>query len=350
MRTASVLCAALALTILVLGGCGSGKTESAAAPADTAAVPAGQTASAAAAAAPAESPAPAKKHVIAFSQCNSAEPYRTAQNNIMKRDMANYPDCELIIQDAQQDNAKQIAQIENFILQGVDVLIVAPNEAAPITAPVKAAKEKGIKVVCLERNLVEPVYDIFVGADNVKIGEMAGQFVSDYVRQKGIENPVIVEMKGLLGTKPQEERHAGARKYIDAIPNAKIVEDVANWIQSEALKRMETILQANPKIDVVYAHNDPMAVGCYWAAKNAGRDKEMVFVGVDGLGGTDGGIQHVIDGRLACTFYYPTCAAEGLEYAVKLARGDSVAQERILDPAIITPENAQEWYQKATVE
>ena len=292
----------------------------------------------------------AKSYTIAFSQCNSAEPYRTAQNNIMKRDIAKYPDCKLLIQDAQQDNARQIAHIENFIQQGVDVLIVAPNEAAPITAPVKKAKEKGIKVVCLERNLLEPVYDIFVGADNVKIGELAGQFVAEYVKEKGIENPVVVEMKGLLGTKPQEERHDGARKFIDAIPGVTVIEDVANWIRAEALKRMETKLQATPKIDVVYAHNDPMAVGCHLAAKNAGRDGEMIFVGVDGLGGPDGGIKRVLDGTLACTFYYPTCAAEGLEFAVKLARGEEVPKDAMLEPARIASENAQEWYDKVTVQ
>jgi len=294
--------------------------------------------------------APKKTFRIAFSQCNSAEPYRTVQNNIMKRDIAKYPDCQLTIQDAQQDNAKQIAQIENFIQQGIDVLIVAPNEAAPLTAAVKKAKDKGIKVVCLERNLLEPVYDVFVGADNVKIGEMAGQFVAEYLGGKGVQNPVVVEMKGLLGTKPQDERHNGARKYIDGVAGVKVIEDVASWIQNESLKRMQTILQATPKIDDVYAHNDPMAVGAYWAAKNAGREKDMIFVGVDALGGPDGGIKRVLDGMLACTFYYPTCAAEGLEFAVKLAHGESVPKEKILEPARITKDNAQEWYDKVTVQ
>ena len=161
--------AVLMFSVLVAVGCGS-KTEPAPGTQRQSTEP--------------SKPAAAEKKVfkIAFSQCNSAEPYRTTQNNIMKRDIKKYPDCELVIQDAQQDNAKQIAHIENLILQGVDVLIVAPNEAAPITAPVKKAEEKSIKVVCLERNLLEPVYDIFVGADNVKIGEMAGEFVADYVK------------------------------------------------------------------------------------------------------------------------------------------------------------------------
>jgi ribose transport system substrate-binding protein len=289
-------------------------------------------------------------YTIAFSQCNSAEPYRTAQNAIMRKEIAKYPDCALIIQDAQQDNARQIAQIENFILQGVDALIVAPNEAAPLTGVVKKARDSGIKVVCLERNLLEPVYDTFVGADNVKIGELAGQFIADYVKEKGIENPVVVELKGLLGTKPQEERHNGARKHIDAIPGVRVIEDVGNWLQEEGQKRMETILQANPRIDVVYAHNDPMAVGAYWAAENAGREDAMIFVGVDGLGGPNGGVQRVVEGMLACTFYYPTCAAEGLEQAVKLVRGEAVENEIILEPAQIDASNAAEWYARVTVE
>jgi ribose transport system substrate-binding protein len=179
---------------------------------------------------------------------------------------------------------------------------------------------------------------------------MAGQFVAEYCASKKIEAPVIVEMKGLLGTKPQDERSGGAHKSIDTIPGVKVIPEVADWIQSNAKKKMETLLQANTKIDVVYAHNDPMAVGCYWAAKDAKREGEMIFVGVDALGGPDGGIKRVLDGVLACTFYYPTCAAEGLECAVKLAHGQALdKKEIILEPARITKENAQEWYDKVTV-
>ncbi|HQK77832.1 MAG TPA: substrate-binding domain-containing protein, partial [Candidatus Hydrogenedentes bacterium] len=228
--------------------------------------------------------------------------------------------------------------------------IVAPNEAAPLTNVVRQAHEAGIKVICLERDLAAPVYDLFVGADNVEIGEMAGQYVKEYLESKGLENPVVVEMKGLLGTKPQEERHDGARKYIDTVPGVKVIEDVASWLQSEAKKRMETLIQANPKIDAVYAHNDPMAVGCYLAAREAGREGEMIFVGVDGLGGQAGGIKKVMDGVLQCTFVYPPCAAEAIDYAVAMLKGEDVPERVILKPTKITKENAEEWYAKATVE
>jgi ribose transport system substrate-binding protein len=293
-------------------------------------------------------PEAARTFRIAFSQCNSAEPYRSTQNAILRREIAKYPDCELVIQDAQQDNAKQIDQIDTFILQGVDLLIVAPNEAGPLTPVVRKAQGAGIKVICLERNLLEPVYDIFVGADNVAIGEMAGQFVAEQLQ--GVENPVVIEIKGLLGTKPQEERHAGARKYIDEVPGVTVIEEVGNWLQDEGQRRMEDLLQAHPRIDAVYAHNDPMAVGAYLAARDAGRVEEMLFVGVDALGGPAGGIKKVMDGVLDCTFYYPTCAAEALELGVKMLRGEETPDEVILKPAQITLDNAQEWYDKATVD
>lgn len=328
-----------AVALLALSGCGpeqNAKPEAMAQPASGTS----------------EAAAPAKKvFKIAFSQCNSAEPYRTVQNNIFKQNAKKYEgEIELSIHDAQQDNARQVNQIENIIQQGVDLLIVAPNEAAPLTPVVKKAHEAGIKVICLERDLVEPVYDVFVGADNVKIGEMAGQFVKEYLEAKKVEAPVVVEIKGLIGTKPQEERHSGARKFIDTVPNVKVIEEVGNWLQDEGRKRMETLLQANPKIYVVYGHNDPMAIGAYIAARDAGREKEMIFVGVDGLGGADGGIKKVMDGVLACTFVYPPCAAEALEIAVKMLHGESVEPRVILEPTKVSPENAADVYAKATVE
>lgn len=297
----------------------------------------------------AQGPGAKDKYVIAFSQCNGAEEYRATQNKIMQHGIKQYPDCELLIADALQDNARQISQIENFILQDVDVLIVAPNEAAPLTGIVKRAHESGIKVVCLERNILEPAYDVFVGADNVKIGEAAGQWIAE--KLEGVDSPVIVEMRGLLGTKPQEERHEGARKHIDQIPNVRVIEEVANWVKDEAKKRMETVLQANPGIDLVYAHNDPMADGAYLAAREAGRQDDILFVGVDGLATPDGGIKKVMEGVLDCTFYYPRCASEGLEYAVKLAHGEHIEnKEVILDTFQITPENAAEWWEKLSAE
>src|SRR5271167_4393272 len=113
-----------------------------------------------------KSSAPAgKTYFVAFSQCNNAEPYRSAQNELLTRICSGKPDVKLTITDAQQDNSKQIAQIETLILHKPDLLIVAPNERAPLTAVMGKAMAAGIRTICLERDIVEPNYDTYVACD-----------------------------------------------------------------------------------------------------------------------------------------------------------------------------------------
>ena len=127
-------------------------------------------------------------------------------------------------------------------------------------------------------------------------------------------------MRGLLGVEGEINRDRGAKEVFDKYPEIKIVADpVADWIQAKAKDRMTEVLRAQPKIDVVYGHNDPMAIGAYLAAKELGREKEMIFVGVDGLGGAAGGIKKVMDGVLAATFVYPLC----VDKAVEIGRPDA---------------------------
>ena len=121
-------------------------------------------------------------------------------------------------------------------------------------------------------------------------------------------------MRGLLGVEGEINRDSGAREMFEKNPEIKIVaEPVADWIQAKAKDRMTEVLRAQPAIDVVYGHNDPMAVGAYLAAKELNREKEMIFVGVDGLGGPAGGIKKVMDGVLAATFVYPLCVDKTVE-------------------------------------
>src|SRR5882672_11198611 len=120
-----------------------------------------------------------KKYFVAFSQCNNAEPYRTAQNQLMEKLFKEKGDVQLVIADAQQDNSKQIAQIETFIRQKPSLLIVAPNERAPLTSVMGKAMEAGIPVICLERDITAPNYTTYIGVDNRAIGRLAGEFIRD---------------------------------------------------------------------------------------------------------------------------------------------------------------------------
>lgn len=294
-----------------------------------------------------------RQKLVAFSQANIAEPYRAAQTALMKNLFAKTPDVRLVVSDAQQDDSKQIAQIETFIRQKPDVLIVAPNERAALTAVMGKAMRAGIPVICLERDILEPNYTTYIRMDNRAIGRMVGRFIVDQLTKKyGTPKGNVVFIRGLLGVEAEINRNGGAREILNRYPDIHIIADpVANWIQAQAKDRMTEVLRAHPKIDVVYGHNDPMAVGAYLAAKELNRDKEMIFIGVDGLGGPAGGIQKVMDGILAATFVYPLGVKQAVDVAQKILRDPNYhpPKEITLDSTMVTPANAAEVYKKLTV-
>jgi ribose transport system substrate-binding protein len=297
-------------------------------------------------------PAGERQFFVAFSQCNNAEPYRAAQNALMSKLFDEAKDVRLVIADGQQDNSTQVAQVETFIRQKPDLLIVAPNERAALTAIMGQAVEAKIPVICLERDVLQPNYTAYVHSDNVAIGRMAGQFIVDALTKKyGKPKGNVVEMRGLLGVEGEINRYNGAKEIFDRNPEIKIAaEPVADWIQAKAKDRMTEVLRAQPSIDVVYGHNDPMAIGAYLAAKELNREKETIFVGVDGLGGPAGGIKKVMDGVLGATFVYPLCVDKTVEIGLKMLRDAAFKPEKeyTLPSTMITPQNAAQMYQQFT--
>lgn len=321
MKFASVLTVLLAVAA---GGCGSSKA-----------------------------PGGKRQYFVAFSQCNNAEPYRAAQNALMTKLFAASSDVKLVIADAQQDNSKQIAQVETFIRQKPDLLIVAPNERAALTSVMGEAMQAGIPVICLERDILQPNYTTYIHSDNVEIGRKAGQFIVDYLTKKyGQPKGHIVQMRGLLGVEGEISRDSGAKEIFRKYPDIKILaEPVADWLQARAKDRMTEVLRVQPHIDVVYGHNDPMAVGAYLAAKELGREKSMIFVGVDGLGGEAGGIKKVMDGVLAATFVYPLCVDKAVGIANKMLHDPSFHPQKdySIESTMVTPANAPAMYAKFTI-
>jgi ribose transport system substrate-binding protein len=213
--------------------------------------------------------------------------------------------------------------------------------------------EAGIPVICLERDILQPNYQTYIHSDNVAIGRLAGQFIVDQLQKKyGKPKGNVVAMRGLLGVEGEINRERGAKEILDRYPEIRIVADpVADWIQAKAKDRMTEVLRAQPHIDVVYGHNDPMAVGAYLAAQELGREREMIFVGVDGLGGPAGGIRKVMDGVLAATFVYPLCVDKAVEIGLRMLREPGFKPEKdyVIDSLMVTPENAAGMYRRFTV-
>lgn len=124
------------------------------------------------------------KYIIGFSQCNSAEPWREAMNKQIMAEAAKHPERKLIISDAQQSNAKQVADVENFIVRGVDLLMISPNEAKPLTGIVEKAYDKGIPVIVIDRKILSDKYTCFIGANNELIGKEAGKYAAKLLKEK----------------------------------------------------------------------------------------------------------------------------------------------------------------------
>ncbi|SFD59937.1 ribose transport system substrate-binding protein [Actinopolyspora alba] len=288
---------------------------------------------------------PGEEYTIGVSQANVAEPYRVRMNADIRRAAAEVEQFdEVQFLDAAQDNSRQVSQIRTLITKRVDLLIVSPNEAAPLTGVVGRAYNSGIPVILLDRKVNGDSYSTFIGADNEKIGRKAGEYLAERLLPEGGE---IVELRGLSGSTPAAERGRGFRAGIKGSGIEIIATADGQWLRAEARSKMAAMLKAHPRIDAVYGHNDPMAEGAHLAARAAGRAGGTKFVGIDGLPTPSGGINAVRQGRLSATFVYPTGGAEAIAAAKRiLIDCESVPRKRTLPTQLVTRENAAEVYRR----
>lgn len=273
--------------------------------------------------------------VIGMSQCNLGEPWRVQMDADIEAAAAKHPEIKVLFKNAQNDTLKQRAHIEEFVSAKVDLLLVSPKEAAPLTEPIAKAFDAGIPVIVIDRAVLGDKYTCFIGADNVKIGEAAGKWIAEHINDDG----KIVELKGLMTSPPAQDRHNGFVKGLGG--KGKIIfEADTQWLENNAREEMESALSREKDIDLVYAHNDPGAHGAYLAAKAAGREKEIMFVGIDAL--PQEGVSYVKQGILDATFEYPTGGAVAIETALKILRGEEVPRTITLKSRVFTKENVEQ--------
>jgi ribose transport system substrate-binding protein len=278
----------------------------------------------------------ARTYVIGMSQCNLGEPWRVQMNADIEAAAANHPNLKLVFKDAQNDSLRQRAQVEELAAAHVDLLVISPKESAPLTKPVAEVYRQKIPVIVLDRAVEGDEFTTFIGADNRRIGREAGALVQKLLGDQGN----IVELEGLMTSTPGQDRHSGFRDGVDLAHHSRlkvVFEADMAWLEPNARREMESALAANKKIDLVYAHNDPGAHGAYLAAKAAGREHEMKFVGIDAL--PQEGVRYVQDGILDATFAYPTGGAEAIELALDLFAGKTVPHHVTLGTRLFTREN-----------
>jgi ribose transport system substrate-binding protein len=278
--------------------------------------------------------------VVGMSQCNEGEPWRAQMDADLKDAAAKHDNLKLVVKDAQNNVTTQQDQVREFITQKVDLLIISPKEATPLTPPVSEAMKAGIPVVVLDRAIDGDNYTCFIGGDNKVIGKAVGQYVAKVLNGKG----KVVELMGLQTSVPGKDRHDGFIEGLgDSLGDGKIeiiyhADD--EWLENKARDDMKSALSKYPEIDLVYGHNDPMAHGAWIAARDDNnRAAKIKFVGIDSL--PSEGQQYVKQSILTATFYYPTLGPEAIDTALKVLHGEKVEKITKLPTKIFTKENVE---------
>jgi ribose transport system substrate-binding protein len=278
---------------------------------------------------------------IGFSQGTMESSWRV---NMVERNKkwheANIADkADLIITNGENDASKQVADVESLLAQGIKILVISPVTADALTPVVKQAMDAGVKVLTLDRSVNTPVTS-HIGADNILIGTTAGQFVCKLLGGKG----TVGEIQGVAGASATVDRHDAFNATIaKECPDVKVVADgIGDYVREPAMKLTEDWIQRFPEgqLDVIYAHNDGMALGAVAALEAAGRLDDVKVVGIDG---EEAAYQAIKDGKMAATFTYHFVAPEGMMYAWDVASGKTLDAKIVLPTAQIDATNVDKF-------
>ena len=277
-----------------------------------------------------------RKFVIGVSQC-SEDTWRDKLNDELK--MGEYLNDSLIVKlaSSNDDNVLQNKQVNQFIDEGVDLLIVSPNQLSAISKAVERAYDKGIPVILYDRKTNSDKYTAFIGCDNYTIGKSMGTFIAQQLQGKGR----IVEIRGLEGSSPALERHRGFMDAIKPYPGLQVVaSEGGNWKEEGGIQAMKRILKQTQDFDYVFAHNDCLAWGAYVAARQMRVKRNYKYTGVDGMATEGGGLELVRDGIFEASYLYPTKGDEVIALAMKILKHQPYERDNYLSTSIITQANA----------
>ena len=274
------------------------------------------------------------KYRIGISQC-SDDIWRDKQNAELRMGAYFHDNVELKFAAAYDSDERQVQQIDSLVNDGIDLLIVAPNQVQTISPAIDRAYDKGIPVIVFERKTSSRKYTAFISADNYEMGRVMGEYIVSRLHGQG----TVLEIKGLEGSSPAIERHNGFMDAIKDAPGIKVVGSLqGDWTEPTAYERTKQWI-ANHKdvrVDLVFGANDRTAMG---ARKILG--EKLLYCGIDGLPGENGGIQLVRDSLLDASYIYPTHGDQIIELAVNILEGKPYKKETLLMSALVTSDNAK---------
>lgn len=274
------------------------------------------------------------KYRIGISQC-SDDIWRDKQNAELRMGAYFHDNVELKFAAAYDSDERQVEQIDSLVNEGIDLLIIAPNQVQTISPAIDRAYDKGIPVIVFERKTSSRKYTAFISADNYEMGRTMGEYIASRLDGKGN----VLEIKGLEGSSPAIERHKGFMDAIEKVPGIKVVGSLqGDWTEETAYETTKQWFATNKdvRVDLVFGANDRTAMG---ARKILG--EKLLYCGIDGLPGENGGIQLVRDSLLDASYIYPTHGDQIIELAVQILEGKPYKKETMLMSALVTSDNAK---------
>ncbi len=266
-----------------------------------------------------------KTYRIGISQC-SEDDWRAKMNDEVLREIMLHEDATVEIRSANDDNATQIADIKYFADNGFDIIIAAPNEAGAITPVISEVYHKGIPVIVFDRDVNGTEYTAHIGTDNEGIGSAAGRYALHLLAPR-TSSPRAIELYGLRGSTPAAGRHTGfTREFTDG-GGVIVATGYADWNQSDAERVADSLLTLYPDIDLIFAHNDRMAIGASNVARRKGL-RDIRIIGIDAA--PEIGIKAVADSVIDATFLYPTEGHRLVKTALAILKGEPYEKETVL--------------------
>ena len=278
------------------------------------------------------------RFTIAFSQCVGSDLWRRNMLDEMRMELSLHPGAAFMYSDAKGNSKVQVEQVREMLKKGIDLLVISPNEAQPLTGIVEEVYSKGIPVIVIDRKTASAQYTAYVGADNYQVGKLAGDYMHTILKGKGN----VVEVMGLPGSSPAIERQRGFSDALKRYADIHIIKQVyGDWLKRNAQEQLLQIKGDLKSADAVFAHNDVMALGSRQVLNNLNFGKQVKVVGIDAQPGATGGLQMVSDGVINASVVYPTGGKEAILTAFQILNKRPFKRETILQSLVIDSTNVQ---------
>ncbi len=278
-----------------------------------------------------------KTYKIGVSQCAGGQ-WRDMVNQEMLAAQHLYDqNAKVTIVNAGDDTQRQIQQIDSLVNTGIDLLVVAPNEAEPIAEAIVRTRKKGIPVIFFDRKAETQDYTAFIGGNNEEAGMMVAYHALQLAQDIKGHRPWVLEITGSMSSSPARERHEGFAKVMGAQTEVVYESVKSDWSSEKAFSVVSQQIADGRLPDIIFCHNDGMSTGAFRALKESGRESQVKLLGIDGM--PNEGISYVQKGQLAGTYIYPTHGEEVVRLALNILTRQPYQRDNSMSGVMVTPEN-----------